>query len=88
MGSDGCSVINDGHCRDRRAVAWFGRKEWKADHADALYVASMPPAVALAVADWLDAEAEQAERPGALQLHGLSPGPLAIAWAYLGRDDA
>jgi hypothetical protein len=43
MGSDGCSVINDGHCRDRRAVAWFGRKEWKADHADALYVASGRP---------------------------------------------
>jgi hypothetical protein len=53
----------------------------------AAYIASMHPGVALAVADWLDAEAERAERPGSFALHSLSPGPLAIARAYLGETD-
>ncbi|HMG61659.1 MAG TPA: hypothetical protein VK599_01810 [Streptosporangiaceae bacterium] len=34
MGSEGCSVINDGRLRERRHVSFSGRKEWKADHAD------------------------------------------------------
>ena len=54
MGSDGCQVLNDGHLRERKHVAWSGRKEWKADHADAEYIASMHPLVALAVAGWLN----------------------------------
>ena len=49
----------------------------------AQYIASWQPSVTLAVADWLDAVAERAERPGALKLHSLSPGPLATARAYL-----
>jgi hypothetical protein len=87
MGSEGCSVINDGHLRERKHVSFSGRKEWKADHADAEYIASMHPLVALAVADWLDAEAERAERPGALDLHSLSPGPFAVARAYTGSSE-
>jgi hypothetical protein len=54
----------------------------------AQYIASWHPAVALAVADWLDAEAEHAERPGSFALHSLSPGPLAVARTYLGETDA
>ncbi len=52
---------------------------------EAEYIASMHPGVAAAVADWLDDEAERAERPGALAHHSLSPGPLAVARAYLGE---
>jgi hypothetical protein len=54
MGSEGCSVINDGHLRERKHVSFSGRKEWKADHADAEYIAGMHPFVALAVAGWLE----------------------------------
>jgi hypothetical protein len=54
MGSEGCQVINDGHLRERKHVSFSGRKEWKADHADAEYVAGMDPLVALAVAGWLE----------------------------------
>lgn len=38
-----------------------------------------------AVAGWLESGAEHAERPGALLLHSLSPGPLAVALGYLGE---
>jgi hypothetical protein len=48
----------------------------------AQYIASWHPGVALAVADWLDAEAERAEVTG-YSLHSLSPGALAVARAYL-----
>jgi len=61
MGFEGCQVLNDGHLRDRKRVAMFGRKEWKADHADARYVAAMQPAVALAVAAWLEGTAQGIE---------------------------
>ena len=54
---------------------------------EAEHIASWHPLVALAVADWLDAAAERAERPGALALHSLSPGPLAVARAYLGETE-
>jgi hypothetical protein len=49
----------------------------------AQYIASWHPGVALAVADWLDAEAERAEQSVRPQLHSLSPGALAVARAYL-----
>lgn len=87
LGSEGCIVINDGKLRDRKRVATFGWKEWKADHADAVYVASMQPAVAFALADLLETCADQAEQSGLWTPHALSPGPLAIARAYLGRAE-
>jgi hypothetical protein len=54
MGSEGCRIINDGRLRDRKRVAFFGEKEWTADHADAVYVTSMQPAVGRMLADLLD----------------------------------
>lgn len=51
LGSEGCQVLNDGHLRDRKHVSFSGRKEWKADHADAQYVALMDPLVGAAMAD-------------------------------------
>ena len=67
------TVINDGHLRERKHVSFSGRKEWKADHADAEFIASMHPVVALAVADWLDAEAEHYD--------DLAASPYAAAGA-------
>lgn len=77
LGSEGCLVLRtSGTLRERGhgRVARFGHKEWKADHADAEYVASMHPSVALAVADWLDAE--EAVIGGFRE-----PDPLALAVA-------
>lgn len=52
------------------------------DDRQSAHIASWHPGVALAVADWLDAEAERAELTG-FSLHSLSPGALAAARAYL-----
>jgi hypothetical protein len=59
MGSDGCQIIRDAPMseRKRRHIAWFGRKEWQHDHADAGYVAMMAPPVAHALAAWLQVKA-------------------------------
>jgi hypothetical protein len=98
MGSEGCQVLDDGHLRDRKHVAFSGRKEWKADHADAEYIASMHPLVALAVADWLDAEAEHyddlaASPYGAAGAEFVAGGAcgdpdpaIVVARAYLGSE--
>lgn len=84
MGSEGCSVLNNGRLRERKHVSFSGRKEWKADHADADHIAGMDPVVALAVAEWLDHEAHMAG------LRGNSPEgqtfhALKVARAYLGE---
>jgi len=84
MGSEGCAVINDGHLRERKHVAFSGRKEWKADHADAQYIASMPPAVALAVADLLDKIAWMGELDAEMLARVGCDEAIAIARAYLG----
>jgi hypothetical protein len=98
LGSEGCVVTRtSGPLRERHTrgtVARFGWKEWKADHADAVFVASMHPGVALAVADWLEAEAGRAadldgyEDSAAypLMLAGFRH-PLAVARAYLGEAE-
>lgn len=88
MGSEGCAVINDGRLRERKHVAFFGRKEWKADHADAQYVASMPPAVALAVADLLDKIAWMGELdPDMLSRVGCDEA-IATARTVLATNDS
>jgi hypothetical protein len=89
MGSEGCAVLNNGHLRDRKRVAFFGRKEWKADHADAGYVASMDPPVALAVAGWLDDTAAELESvpAGAFPVCNAVPA-LKVARAYLGTGES
>ena len=87
MGSEGCSVLNNGRLRDRKHVAFSGRKDWQEDHADAEHVASWHPLVALAVADWLDTEAEIAGR-GLPDESGSVYPALRVARIYLGRDDA
>ena len=88
MGSEGCSVINDGHLRERKHVSFSGRKEWKSDHADATYIASWHPLVALAVADLLDKLAWMGELdPDLLGRVGCDEA-IAIARAYLGEPDA
>jgi hypothetical protein len=50
--------------------------------ADCEYVASWHPAVALAVADWLDAEALAADEDDT----GVHTAALAVARAYLGES--
>ena len=100
LGSEGCLVLRkSGTIRDRGRgrVARFGQKEWKADHADAEYVAGMHPLVALAVADWLG---ERARDAGSAVLSGDRwsfggsddpPGieaALKVARAYLGETEA
>jgi hypothetical protein len=83
MGSEGCSVLNDGRLRDRKHVSFSGRKEWKADHADAEHVAGMDPFVALAVAGWLDTfEGRLCDQDFAVPDWNAA---LAIARAYLGE---
>jgi hypothetical protein len=87
LGSEGCQVINDGRLRDRKHVSFSGRKEWKADHADAVYIAGMHPLVALAVADLLESAAVEIDdgmHPGA---NPGSYGALAVAHAYLNETD-
>jgi hypothetical protein len=86
MGSEGCQVINNGHLRERKRVAFFGRKEWKADHADAGYVASMDPPVAMAFATLLDELAEHAAGSGSLS--ALVMDGLDVARAYLGTGES
>lgn len=91
MGSDGCLVIRDsGTIRERGhgRVAKFGQKEWKPDHFDADFVSSWSPPVALAVADWLEDTARQADENLTLDTpecgHADAPcgcGPMVPAWA-------
>ncbi len=103
LGSEGCQVLRaNGTVRERGRgrVARFGQKEWKADHADAEYVAGMHPGVALAVADWLEQTAESVSRaiPRPSGLCHACGGMLAedcccgwdealrVARAYLGTE--
>lgn len=65
LGSEGCQVLNDGHLRDRKRVSRCGSKEWKADHADAIYIAGMGPLVSEAVETMLNAVAADVESMGA-----------------------
>ena len=89
IGSEGCLVLRKtGTIRERGRgrVARFGQKDWQADHADAEFVAGMSPAVALALADWLDNEAVNAPGPGEVYLRGGRDAyALAVACAYLGE---
>lgn len=64
LGSEGYLVLKASATvrdRGRHRVGSFGLKDWDGDKADAEYVASMDPLVALAVADWLDATAKDAD---------------------------
>lgn len=81
LGSEGCIVHNDGKLRDRRRIARFGSKEWKADHADAEYVAAMQPAMARAVADMLDVAASY--NPDAGDSWDVARSALAVARTFL-----
>jgi hypothetical protein len=90
LGSEGCLVLRKtGTIRERGRgrVARFGQKEWKADHAEAEFVASMSPAVALPLARWLEDVAAELEAvpAGAFPVCNAAPA-LATARAYLGRE--
>ena len=86
MGSEGCSVLNGGHLRERKHVSFSGRKERKADHADAEHIASWNPLVAVAVAGYLETEAHQAPGIGGVYLRGgRTAYALSVARAYLGE---
>lgn len=90
LGSEGCLVLRKhGTVRERGRgrVARFGQKEWKADHADAEFVAGMSPLFALAVAEWLDMEAHMWEVRGN-SLEGHTFHALKVARAYLAEADA
>lgn len=101
LGSEGYLVLrSNGTVRDRgrHRVGRFGLKDWDSDKADAEYVASMHPLVALAVADWLDSAAgrydEIAAGPygpaGAAFVAGDAGGDtdpaVAVARTYLGGE--
>jgi hypothetical protein len=61
LGSEGYLVLKaNSTVRDRgkHRVGRFGLKDWDSDKADAEYVASMGPDVAVALADALDAAAD------------------------------
>jgi len=87
MGSEGCSVINDGHLRERKHVSFSGRKEWKADHADAEYIAGMSPVLGLALADLLDQTAWMVEMDADLAGRTGVDETLAVARAFLGEAE-
>lgn len=62
-----------------------------ADRPNAAHIASWHPLVALAVADWLDAEAESHESEAFAEWSGVTdccrmPQALAVARAYLGAS--
>lgn len=78
LGSEGCMVLNNGRLRERKHVSFSGRKEWKADHADAEFIASMHPLIGLALADLLDDSAAYYE--------GLSADEADFVAAALGGD--
>jgi len=86
MGSEGCITIRaSGTIRERGhgRVAKHGWKDWQADHADAEFVASVHPGVALAVADWLDMAVSCGCEPGDDHAD-IKAAALAVARAYLG----
>lgn len=97
LGSEGCLVIREhGTIRERGRgrVAKFGLNDWQADHADAQFVAGMDPVFALAVADWLDTEAERAAGMDGYEDSDAYPlmvagfrHSLAVARAYLGEAE-
>jgi hypothetical protein len=85
LGSEGYAVLAERPAEDRRRsrlrVARLGWEDWDTDRANAEHIASWPPAVAVAVADWLDAEADAVEGLAS----SLSDYALAVARAYLGE---
>lgn len=87
LGSEGCLVLRKHGAireRGRGRVARFGQKDWQADHADAAFVAAMNPAVAQALAGWLDCAAALID--ATVFPHdddAITRYPLAVARAYL-----
>jgi hypothetical protein len=76
LGSEGCLVLRDSGTireRGRGRVARFGQKDWKADHADAQYVAIMHPGVAESLALLLDERAHEYDE--------MASGPYGAAGA-------
>jgi hypothetical protein len=74
--------VADGSCRDPRHVVAFDQDAANSDH-----IGGMHPLVALAVADWLDAEAEHAGAcPSYVELEDLYPHAFAVARIYLGES--
>lgn len=83
---------------DAASGDWHPRDDWYAHHeihyalrasdsstdadADAAHIVAMSPAVALAVADWLDAVGKHMQDGRAKG----NPKAVAVARAYLGRD--
>lgn len=93
LGSEGYAVLAErpaeSKLRSRLRVARLGWEEWDTDKANAEHIASWHPAVALAVADWLEFEAnvhEASIRNAAPADHRLSTHALAVARAYLGEQ--
>ena len=93
LGSEGYDVRSE-HVPEKRLhrvrVSRHGWEDWDTDRANAEHVASWHPAVALAVADWLDAEAAVWD---ALDAHDRKFGTytpqqghaVIVARAYLGE---
>lgn len=86
LGSEGCVVMRaSGTIRERGpargTVARFGWKECMADHADAVFVATMSPPVAALLADLLGEVA--ADRHASLP-QWVEDAALAVARAVLG----
>jgi hypothetical protein len=84
MGNEGSIVLNEG-----RTISTSRKPATCREFADATHIASWHPAVALAVADWLDATHDEVAdlfgrvTDAVLELH--RPGALTVARAYLGE---
>jgi hypothetical protein len=85
LGSEGYAVLaeppTDSGRRFRIRVSRNGWEDWEVDKGNAEHIAGMHPAVALAVADWLDRAADD---------HDETPCPAidaahAVARSYLGE---
>lgn len=77
----------------RVRVARCGYEAWEVDKANAEHIAAWHPAVALAVADWLEAEADGVDfaisvgvTEQLMRESKMGSSALAVAVAYLNRE--
>lgn len=97
LGSEGYAIFGPGinpnaasvRLRVRRWVARIGMNDWSVDKDTAKHIASWHPAVALAVADWLESEAQAHfhfgdEVRSVYDQPNMGGPALAVARAYLG----
>jgi hypothetical protein len=83
-------VYAEGHAKAGQQVPWFDAADaYSFDDTDGPHIIGMSPAVALAVADWLDEVAADLDEWDGLRQVGFAgqmhDRALAVARAYLGE---